>query len=39
MSYCTSADGSFCVVDDVPTFEQNAQTKYHFDVIGYPLDQ
>jgi hypothetical protein len=39
MSYCTSSDPNFCVVDDVPTFEANAQTKYHFDVIGYPLDQ
>ncbi len=36
MSYCTSADGAFCIVDG-GNFEQNAQTKYHFDVIGYPL--
>jgi hypothetical protein len=37
MSYCTSSDPAFCSVADVPTFEANAQTKYHFDVIGYPV--
>ncbi len=37
MSYCTSADGAVCSTADVAAFEQNAQTKYHFDVIGYPL--
>lgn len=37
MSYCTSSDGSFCDTTDTGTFEQNAQTKYHFDVIGYPV--
>jgi hypothetical protein len=36
MAYCTSANGATCDVDD-PNFEQNAQTKYHFDVIGYPV--
>ena len=36
MSYCTSADGTFCDVDDTDQFEQNAQTRYHYGVIGYP---
>lgn len=36
-SYCTSADGNFCNVDDAAAFESNAQTKYHFDVVGYPV--
>lgn len=35
MDYCTSADGTLCDVND-PNFETNAQTHYHFDVIGYP---
>ncbi|MFV8751691.1 Ig domain-containing protein [Nannocystaceae bacterium ST9] len=39
MSYCTSSDGNFCSVADIPTFEANAQTKYHFDVVGYPVEQ
>lgn len=39
MAYCTSSDGSFCATDDVAQFEQNAQTKYHFDVVAFPVDQ
>lgn len=38
ISYCTSATPGFCEADtDInPDFEQNAQTKYHFSVVGYP---
>lgn len=36
MSYCTSNAGADCDVDD-PNFETNAQTKYHYDVVGYPV--
>lgn len=36
MSYCTTGTNGFCDTDDGDQFEQNAQTKYHFDVIGYP---
>jgi hypothetical protein len=36
MLYCTSNSGANCDVDD-PNFETNAQTKYHFDVVGYPI--
>ncbi|WP_181233967.1 Ig domain-containing protein [Enhygromyxa salina] len=34
--YCTSNNGASCDVDG-PNFEQNAQTQYHFSVVGYPL--
>jgi hypothetical protein len=36
MSYCTSATGGFCETADATAFEQNAQTQYHFDVVGFP---
>ncbi len=39
MAYCTSSDGAFCSTADTAQFEQNAQTKYHFDVVAYPVDQ
>jgi hypothetical protein len=38
MAYCTSSDGAFCSTADTQQFEQNAQTKYHFDVVAYPDD-
>ncbi|MFO7567456.1 MAG: Ig domain-containing protein [Enhygromyxa sp.] len=38
MSYCTAGDGGFCDTNDATSFEQNAQTRYHFDVIGYPTN-
>lgn len=34
--FCTSANGSFCATAD-PGFAGNAQTTYHFDVVGYPV--
>ena len=36
-SYCTSNSGADC---DVMSggFEDNAQTQYHYDVIGYPIE-
>jgi hypothetical protein len=36
MSYCTSASGGGCDTSDSDQFEQIAQTRYHYDVIGYP---
>jgi hypothetical protein len=36
MLYCTSNAGADCDVDD-PNFEQNAQTQYHYDVVGFPV--
>lgn len=36
MSYCTSSVAFFCDAQNVDQFEQNAQTKYHFDVVAYP---
>jgi hypothetical protein len=36
MLYCTSNAGANCDVDD-PNFEQNAQTQYHYDVVGFPV--
>lgn len=36
MSYCTSANGTDCDVDGAD-FDQNAQTQYHYDVVGYPV--
>jgi hypothetical protein len=36
MLYCTSANGADCDVND-PNFDQNAQTQYHYDVVGYPV--
>ncbi len=36
ISYCTSADGGFCDTNNADQFEQNAQTQYHFDVVGFP---
>jgi hypothetical protein len=35
ISYCTADNDAFCDTDSAQ-FEQNAQTKYHFDVVGYP---
>jgi hypothetical protein len=35
-TYCTSINGANCDVDS-PNFEQNAQTRYHYDVVGYPM--
>ncbi|NVB38104.1 hypothetical protein G6O69_09695 [Pseudenhygromyxa sp. WMMC2535] len=35
MAYCTSSDNETCAVEN-STFDQNAQTKYHFDVVGFP---
>ncbi len=35
MSYCTSGTEGFCDTD-ATQFEQNAQTRYHFDVVGFP---
>ena len=37
MSYCTSANGADCDVMS-GNFDQNAQTQYHFDVVGYPTN-
>ena len=34
MSYCTSDTPADCDVDGA--FEQNAQTRYHFDVVAFP---
>lgn len=34
LTYCTSDDPADCDVDGA--FDQNAQTDYHFDVVGYP---
>lgn len=36
MRYCTSDNGNDCDVDS-GAFDQNAQTDYHFDVVGYPV--
>ncbi|NJK31115.1 MAG: hypothetical protein HC927_01170 [Deltaproteobacteria bacterium] len=36
VSYCTSSSNTFCGTDDPATFEQNAQTGYHFAVLGRP---
>jgi Putative Ig domain len=36
MSYCTSAIGADCDVDGAD-FDQNAQTQYHYDVVGFPV--
>ncbi|PRP90255.1 putative Ig domain protein [Enhygromyxa salina] len=36
MLYCTSDNGADCDVGSA-NFDQNAQTKYHFDVVGYPV--
>lgn len=36
MSYCTSGDAGTCDTTNSDQFEQNAQTRYHFDVVGYP---
>lgn len=36
MAYCTSNAGADCDVV-APDFETYAQTKYHYDVIGYPV--
>ena len=36
MLYCTADNGAFCDVDGA-NFDQNAQTQYHFDVVGYPV--
>lgn len=36
ISYCTSDTNGFCDTSDATQFEQNAQTRYHFDVVGYP---
>lgn len=36
MSYCTSANGADCDVDGA-NFDQNAQTLYHYDVVGFPV--
>ncbi|EDM75309.1 hypothetical protein PPSIR1_26066 [Plesiocystis pacifica SIR-1] len=35
MSYCTSSDSASCDVNG-GNFDNNAQTQYHFDVVGYP---
>lgn len=35
IQYCTSSNGADCDVD-TSNFESNAQTKYHYDVIGFP---
>jgi hypothetical protein len=36
MSYCTSANGADCDVDGA-NFDTNAQTQYHYDVVGFPV--
>lgn len=36
MSYCTSNSGADCDVDGA-NFDQNAQTQYHYDVVGFPV--
>jgi hypothetical protein len=36
MSYCTSSSGADCDVDGA-NFDQNAQTLYHYDVVGFPV--
>jgi hypothetical protein len=36
MSYCTSGNAGFCDTADPTQFEQNAQTRYHFDVVAFP---
>lgn len=36
MSYCTSSSGADCDVESA-SFDQNAQTLYHYDVVGYPV--
>jgi hypothetical protein len=36
MSYCTSNSGADCDVDGA-NFDQNAQTVYHYDVVGFPV--
>jgi hypothetical protein len=36
MLYCTASDGADCDVNGA-TFDQDAQTQYHFDVVGYPV--
>lgn len=36
ISYCTSGNAGFCDTNDATQFEQNAQTQYHFDVVGFP---
>jgi hypothetical protein len=36
MLYCTSANGADCDVDGA-NFDQNAQTQYHYDVVGFPV--
>ena len=36
ISYCTSDNDTFCDTTNSDQFEQNAQTKYHFDVVAFP---
>lgn len=36
VSYCTADNGDACDTNDGDSFEQNAQTKYHFDVVAFP---
>ena len=36
MSYCTSGVAGTWDTDNADQFEQNAQTRYHYDVVAYP---
>lgn len=36
ISYCTADNQTFCETANADQFEQNSQTKYHFDVVGFP---